>query len=96
MIKATGKKANHIKPLTPIVQDLRSVKSEAEFMVMREAGRISGRAITKAYGKRFTKEADLSAYLDYAFKIGGCEKPGYVPVVAGGKVSHLRPRVVER
>ncbi|KAK7207951.1 metallopeptidase [Myxozyma melibiosi] len=85
LMKAHSKKSHQIKPLGAIVESLRAVKSRSEFAVMREAGRISGRAITKAYGERFTKEADLSAYLDYAFKIGGCEKPGYVPVVAGGK-----------
>ncbi|KAK9318101.1 peptidase M24, structural domain-containing protein [Lipomyces starkeyi] len=79
------KKETTLCPLTRIVQSLRAVKSEAELKVMQKAGKISGRAITRAYGRRFTKEADLNAYLDYAFRIGGCEKSAYVPVVAGGK-----------
>jgi Xaa-Pro aminopeptidase len=83
------KKETTLCPLTRIVQSLRAVKSEAELKVMQKAGKISGRAITRAYGRRFTKEADLNAYLDYAFRIGGCEKSAYVPVVAGGKVHSI-------
>ncbi|KAK9246765.1 peptidase M24, structural domain-containing protein [Lipomyces tetrasporus] len=79
------KKDGILRPLTRIVQSLRAIKSEAELQVMQKAGKISGQAITRAYGRRFTKEADLNAYLDYAFRIGGCEKSAYVPVVAGGK-----------
>ena len=30
-------------------------------------------------------EADLWAYLAWRFRVGGCEKEAYVPVVAGGK-----------
>ncbi|KAK9240700.1 peptidase M24, structural domain-containing protein [Lipomyces kononenkoae] len=79
------KKETALRPLTRIVQSLRAVKSDAELKVMQMAGKISGQSITRAYGRRFSKEADLNAYLDYAFRIGGCEKSAYVPVVAGGK-----------
>ncbi|KAK9370001.1 peptidase M24, structural domain-containing protein [Lipomyces kononenkoae] len=79
------KKETTLRPLTRFVQSLRAVKSEAELKVMLQAGKISGHAITNAYGRRFSKEADLNAYLDYAFRTGGCEKSAYVPVIAGGK-----------
>ncbi|KAK9468917.1 peptidase M24, structural domain-containing protein [Lipomyces arxii] len=83
MLKHYGKYKN-LKALSPIMHRLRSVKSPAELQVMMTAGQISGRAFTEAYAERFTKEADLYAFLEYVFKIGGCEKSAYVPVVAGG------------
>ena len=37
-------------------------------------------------GKR---ERDIEATLEWLFRIGGCERSAYVPVVAGGKVFFL-------
>ncbi|KAK9450246.1 peptidase M24, structural domain-containing protein [Limtongia smithiae] len=74
-----------IRGLTSLVQDLRAIKSDSELAVMQTAGLISGRAITDAYGTRWKRESDLFAYLDFKFRVGGCEKSAYVPVVAGGK-----------
>ncbi|RDW75173.1 hypothetical protein BP6252_06315 [Coleophoma cylindrospora] len=77
-----GKK---IMSLRPIVNELRAIKSEAEITNMRMAGKISGRAFTNAMRRQWTKEKDLAAYLEYDFKVGGCEATAYVPVVAGGE-----------
>lgn len=74
-----------VKPLKPIMNELRMYKSEAEIAVMRRAGKISGQAISKAMRKQFTKEKDLGAFLEYEFKIGGCDATAYVPVIAGGE-----------
>lgn len=74
-----------VKPLRGLINDLRIYKSEAEVANMRLAGKISGRAYTSAMRQHFTKEKDLGAFLDYSFKIGGCEASAYVPVIAGGK-----------
>lgn len=52
---------------------------------MRKAGRASGRAYTEAMRNKWEKEKDLAAYLDYNFRINGCEGSAYIPVVAGGK-----------
>ncbi|KAK9479644.1 peptidase M24, structural domain-containing protein [Lipomyces japonicus] len=79
------KKFSKTSPLTPIVQSLRAKKSAAELLCMISAGKISSHAINKAYGVRFQKEAELNAFLDYQFKIGGCENIAYIPVIAGGK-----------
>lgn len=73
-----------IKPLRPIVNELRLIKSEAEIANMRRAGQHSGRAITDAMRQSFTSEKDLDSFLDYWFKQDGCDGPAYVPVVAGG------------
>ena len=53
---------------------------------MRRAGQASGRAFTEAMRQCWTREKDLAAFLDYRFKIQGCDTAAYVPVVAGGQV----------
>jgi intermediate cleaving peptidase 55 len=73
-----------IKPLRPLVNELRLIKSEAEIKNMRRAGQHSGRAITDAMRQSFTTEKDLDSFLDYWFKQDNCDGPAYVPVVAGG------------
>lgn len=78
-------KNSNVRPLKPLMNDLRIMKSEAEISNMRTAGKISGRAFTNAMRRQWTKEKDLGAFLDYDFKIGGCEATAYVPVVAGGQ-----------
>ena len=53
---------------------------------MRMAGQASGRAFTAAMSGEFTKEKDLYAFLEYQFKMNGCDHSAFVPVVAGGQV----------
>ncbi|KIN01242.1 hypothetical protein OIDMADRAFT_180080 [Oidiodendron maius Zn] len=77
-----GSKAN---PLKPLMNEIRVIKSEAEISNMRLAGKVSGRAFTNAMRCRWSKEKDLAAFLDYDFKIGGCETTAYPPVIAGGR-----------
>lgn len=78
-------KDSKVKPLKSLMNELRVIKSEAEISNMRMAGKISGRAFTNAMRRQWTKEKDLGAFLDYEFKLGGCEATAYVPVVAGGQ-----------
>ena len=79
-------KSSVVKPLKPIINDIRVFKSDAEVANMRKAGQISGRVFTEAMKQAWTSEKDLGAFLDYRFKQQGCEISAYVPVVAGGKV----------
>lgn len=72
-------------PLSPVMNKLRVVKSPAEVANMRKAGQMSGRAITEAMRRPWTREKDLHAFLDYQFIANGCEGPAYIPVVAGGE-----------
>ncbi|KAM3434040.1 hypothetical protein MY4824_005646 [Beauveria thailandica] len=72
-------------PLYPIMNRLRVIKSPAEVANMRRAGQISGRAITDAMRRPWTREKDLHAFLDYQFTINGCEGSAYIPVIAGGE-----------
>lgn len=76
-----------VKPLRPVINELRIVKSDAEVTNMRFVGQASGRAFTQAMRRKFTREKDLAAFLDYQFKLNGCDTNAYVPVVAGGDVS---------
>ena len=75
------------KPLAPTVHELRSVKSPAEIACMREAGRISGRAFNEVIRRGQDREKDIEATMEWLFRLGGCERAAYVPVVAGGKVN---------
>lgn len=72
-------------PLYPVMNKLRVIKSSAEVANMRKAGQVSGRAITEAMRRPWTKEKDLHAFLDYEFTRNGCDGPAYIPVVAGGE-----------
>lgn len=72
-------------PLGPLVNGLRAIKSPAEVANMRRAGRVSGRAITEAMRRPWSRERDLHAFLDYRFVVDGCDRPAYVPVVAGSE-----------
>jgi len=78
-------KDSTVKPLRPIMNEIRVIKSEAEITNMHMAGKISGRAFTNAMRRQWTREKDLGAFLDYDFKVGGCEGPAYIPVIAGGQ-----------
>jgi intermediate cleaving peptidase 55 len=73
-----------IKPLRPLLNELRVIKTPAEIANMRRAGQHSGRAITDAMRQSFSSEKDLDSFLDYWFKQDLCDGPAYVPVVAGG------------
>jgi intermediate cleaving peptidase 55 len=91
--QASGAKA---RPLAPLVDQLRVVKSDAEVANMRRAGQMSGRAITAAVGRSWGTERSLHAFLDYSFKANGCEEEAYEPVVASDKVGPFLPRRVAR
>lgn len=74
-----------LQTLRPLLNDFRVIKSSAEIANMRQAGQLSGRAITDSMRQSFTGEKQLADYLDYRFKYLGCEGPAYVPVIAGGE-----------
>ncbi|KEQ94078.1 hypothetical protein AUEXF2481DRAFT_66753 [Aureobasidium subglaciale EXF-2481] len=76
---------NNVRPLRPLMNNLRVKKSESEILNMRKAGQVSGRAFTETMKTGMTTEKDLWTMLDTGFKIGGLDGSAYVPVVAGGK-----------
>jgi intermediate cleaving peptidase 55 len=77
------------KTLVPTLHSLRAVKSPAEISLLREAGRISGNVFNEVIRRGLSKEGEIEATLEYLFRLGGCERSAYVPVVAGGKVNVL-------
>ena len=74
-----------VKPLRPIINDLKVIKSPAEISNMRHAGKMSGRAYANAMRRPWADEKALGSFLDYHFQQNGCTGSAYVPVVAGGK-----------
>jgi len=82
---APALRPHRTRPLAPHVHELRAIKSAAEVANMRRAGQVSGRALTEAMRRPWTRERALAAYLDHAFTTSGCDGPAYVPVVAGGQ-----------
>lgn len=65
---------------------MRVTKSEDEVVHMRRLGQASGRSFTEAMRQDFTREKDLYSFLEYQFKVNGCDTNAFVPVVAGGQV----------
>ncbi|ORZ39075.1 peptidase M24, structural domain-containing protein [Catenaria anguillulae PL171] len=74
------------RPISPLIQKMRAVKSVAEIEVMATAGRVSGEsfAVAMAECPRLSTEHQLEAVLQYNFKMRGATDHAYVPVVAGG------------
>lgn len=77
--------------MKPLLNEMRAFKSENEVVHLRLLGQASGRAFTDSMRKTFETEKDLSSFLEYQFKVNGCDGSAFVPVVAGGKVSTLLP-----
>jgi intermediate cleaving peptidase 55 len=80
-----------VKPLRNILNEMRVFKSEDEVVQLRRVGQASGRAFTETMRQTFTKEKDLNSFLEYNFKVNGCDGSAFVPVVAGGSVSTSSP-----
>lgn len=69
---------------SPLVDPVRAVKSENEIDCLRRACEISALAFNQAYTMPFASEHDLHAFLEFEFRVGGCESEAYLAVVAGG------------
>ena len=69
-----------------LLDDARLIKSPAERDIMRESGRIAGRAFQKAMQatRPGMTEHQLHASLEYHGKMNGATGLSYVPVVGGG------------
>lgn len=81
----------HTPGLKKLMHELRVMKTGEEAAIMRKAGKMSGRAFTKAMGEDFVDEKELANFLDYNFKKNGCDGSAYVPVVGGGVVRRSFP-----
>ncbi len=76
-----------VHDLTPILDELRSLKSPHEVAVMRRAGELAARAIIEAM--RVTRpglrEDQLGALAGYIYAVHGAQGEGYRPIIAGGQ-----------
>jgi Xaa-Pro aminopeptidase len=76
-----------VNDLTPILDEMRSVKSPREVAVMRRAGHLSAEAVRAAM--RVTRpgvmEYQLGALANYLFTMAGAQGEGYQPIIAGGE-----------
>ncbi|KAF4550051.1 Metallopeptidase-like protein 3 [Elsinoe fawcettii] len=77
-------KAEEVKSLRPVMNDLRLRKSEAEIRIMRKAGRLSGQTYSEAMKQTYSLEKDLWTDMAYGFKKRGLDGEAYIPVIAGG------------
>ncbi|KAG9301938.1 hypothetical protein G9A89_020982 [Geosiphon pyriformis] len=79
-------KANEVISLSRLVQNLRTIKSDSEIKLMREAGEITGKSFleTMKFTNPGISERQIYAKIDYECRIHGAEYLAYVPVVAGG------------
>lgn len=76
------------KPLAPLVESLRILKSPAELNLMNIAGQISGDAHAKMMRMVGNKECLTESQVEKSFSwvcgMRGSEREAYVPVVASG------------
>jgi len=72
--------------LSPILDELRLIKSDSELAVMRRAGELTGRAVREAMRQTRPglREYQLAAIADYVFAVGGASGCGYRAIVASG------------
>lgn len=76
-----------VRDLTPILDEMRSVKSPREIAVMRRAGRLCAQAVREAM--RVTRpgiiEGQLGALANYIYAVNGAQAEGYRPIIASGE-----------
>jgi Xaa-Pro aminopeptidase len=76
-----------IRNLSPILDDLRTIKSPREIALIRRASQIAAKGIMEAM--RFTKpgmwEYQLDAIARFVFRINGAQSEGYSSITAGGE-----------
>ena len=75
-----------ILDLTPVLDELRLIKSERELVLLRKAGRLSALGVIEAM--RSTKpgvfEYQLDAVMRYHYLANGARDAGYRAIIAGG------------
>ena len=76
-----------VRDLTPILDELRSIKSPCEINVMRRAGQLGAQAVREAM--RVTRpgifEYQLGALANYIYLLSGARGEGYRPIITSGE-----------
>lgn len=82
-----------IKPLAPIMHNLRIIKSPKEQEIIKNAGLKASEAFKNvmvwSMKNNIKSEAQISARMEYECKIRGASGMAYTPVVAGGSRSNI-------
>ena len=75
-----------VRDLSPILDDLRLIKSEHEIGLMRRAGKLSARAVTEAMKRTRPglRENDLHAIALYLYQAAGARGEGYRAILPSG------------
>jgi len=75
-----------VRDAHPVVDQLRARKSDAELALIRKAAAISAEGHRELMKKLDPgmHEYDLQAIIEYAFRRGGAERPGYGSIVGAG------------
>ncbi|MBN1316220.1 MAG: aminopeptidase P family protein [Anaerolineales bacterium] len=76
-----------VRDLTPILDEMRSVKSSREIAVMRRAGHLCALAIREAMQstRPGMLEYQLGALASYIYLVNGARGEGYRPIIASGE-----------
>ncbi|MEI7759471.1 MAG: Xaa-Pro peptidase family protein [Thermoleophilia bacterium] len=74
------------RDLTPVLDEMRLIKSQSELSLMREAARLTGIAVTEAMRSTEpgVREYELGAVADFVFLQGGAAGGSYEAIVASG------------
>jgi len=74
-----------IRDLSPILDEMRAIKSESELVLMRRAGELTGLAVVAAMQatQPGVIEYELYAEMEYVYLRGGARGPSYSPIVPG-------------
>ena len=74
------------RDLSPVLDEMRLIKSSSEISLMREAARLTGIAVTEAMRSTEpgVREYELSAVADFVFLQGGAAGGSYEAIVATG------------
>ena len=82
----TRSPGTRIRDLSPILNDLRLIKSPRELAMMRRAAQLCARGVCEAM--RATRpdvyEYQLGAVADYVYRMEGVRSEAYRPIIAGG------------
>jgi Xaa-Pro aminopeptidase len=82
-----------IRDLTPILDELRSIKSEREIALVRRASELAGLGILQAIrsSKAGVYEYELDAAARYIFLVNGARQEGYRSITAAGteNIGHM-------
>jgi Xaa-Pro aminopeptidase len=76
-----------VRDLTPILDEMRSVKSPREINVMRRAGQLCAQAVREAMRATCPGivEYQLGALANYIYMLNGARGEGYHPIIASGE-----------